>query len=300
MPAKFGVSTYSLMNAIKSGEMSVLDVIQWIADHGGEHVEIVPFGFQLVDNDALIDAIREKAAAAGLIISNYAILADLLKESREEYEAEVERLKREVDIARKLGVTTMRHDVAAFRRPMQLSSAVHFEQDLPRLVEGCRIIADYAAQFGITTTLENHGFYVNGSDRVIRLIEAVGRPNYRLTLDTGNFWCVDEDPVVGVIKTIPYAAMIHLKDFYFRRRSRYGKQGTLFRCDSGTWFQTTTGNLLRGAIVGDGDIDMAETLSVIKQSGYEGCISLEFEGLEDCRTGTRIGLENARQIWEQV
>ena len=45
---KLGVSTYSLMNEIKAGTMSVLDVIQWIADNGGEHVEIVPFGFDLV------------------------------------------------------------------------------------------------------------------------------------------------------------------------------------------------------------------------------------------------------------
>ncbi len=32
---KLGVSTYSLMNAIKTGEMTVLDVIDWIAELGG-------------------------------------------------------------------------------------------------------------------------------------------------------------------------------------------------------------------------------------------------------------------------
>jgi sugar phosphate isomerase/epimerase len=71
---------------------------------GAEHVEIVPFGFQLVDNEPLIDAIREKAAALNLPISNYAILADLLKGDEAEFEREVQRLLKEVDIAHRLGV----------------------------------------------------------------------------------------------------------------------------------------------------------------------------------------------------
>lgn len=297
---KLGVSTYSLVNAIRSGEMSVFDAIDWIADHGGEHVEIVPFGFRLIDDEELTDKVREKAASVGLEISNYAILADLLKDDDEEREAEIRRVMREVDVAHRLGVKLMRHDVSAFRRPLDQSTTVDFVRLLPRMAEACRRIADYAAQYGIVTTVENHGFFVNGSDRVISLIEAVDRPNYRMTLDTGNFWCVDEDPVIGVKKTIGYAVMVHLKDFYHRRARSFGREGELFRCDSGTWFKTYAGNLLRGAIVGDGDIDLLEVMASIKSSGYDGYISLEFEGLEDCRTGVRIGLENARRLWEAV
>lgn len=297
---KLGVSTYSLMGAIRSGEMTVLDVIQWIADNGGEHVEIVPFGFTLIDNPELTDAVREKAAAVGIDISNYAILADFLKETQEEYEAEIERVKKEVDVAHRLGAKLMRHDVAAYRRPLEYNSIVDFERELPRMVEACRRVADYAAEKGITTTVENHGFFVNGSDRVIRLIEAVDRPNYKMTLDTGNFWCMDEDPVVGIRKTVKYAAMIHLKDFYHRRSRSFAGEGELFRCDSGTWFKTITGDLLRGAIVGDGDIDLWEGIATIKRSGYDGYISIEFEGQEECKRGTKIGLENARRIWEAV
>lgn len=32
---KAGLSTYSLLQAIRAGEMTVLDVIDWIADNGG-------------------------------------------------------------------------------------------------------------------------------------------------------------------------------------------------------------------------------------------------------------------------
>jgi len=35
---KVGLSTYSLLNDLNSGEMTVLDVIDWIAANGGEHI----------------------------------------------------------------------------------------------------------------------------------------------------------------------------------------------------------------------------------------------------------------------
>ena len=163
----------------------------------------------------------------------------------------------------------------------------------------CRRIADYAAQFGITTTVESHGFFVNGSDRVIRLINEVNRPNYKLTLDVGNFMCVDENSVVGVIKSLPYTVMIHLKDFYYRPSYRNPGGTTEFDC-RGQWFTTSNGNFLRGAIIGQGDLDMWEIIRLIKNYGYDGCISVEFEGMEDCEVGSKVGMDNAKRIWNEV
>ena len=47
-------------------------------------------------------------------------------------------------------------------------------------------------------------------------------------------------------------------------------------------------------------MDMWKIISIIKNSGYEKEISLEFEGMEDCVAGTTYGLETARYIWERV
>jgi sugar phosphate isomerase/epimerase len=126
---------------------------------------------------------------------------------------------------------------------------------------------------------------------VIRLVQAVGRPNYKTTLDVGNFLCVDEDPVDAVRKNIPFASMVHLKDFYYRPADRDPGEG---------WFPTASGNHLRGAIVGQGDIDMWKVIEVVRKSGYDGYVSIEFEGMEDCRLGSKIGMENARRIWDSV
>lgn len=284
---KLGVSTYSLFQALKSGEMDIMAVIDWIADQGGEHVEIVPLGYDLPGNFELADRIREKAGSRGIEISNYAIGANFLTDSDEAYHKEIERVKGEVELAARLGVKKMRHDVAQSSD----RSIANFNKQLETMAEACRQIADYALTYGITTSVENHGYFVQHSDRVQALIQAVDRPNFRTTLDVGNFMCADENSVAAVKNNISYASMVHIKDFYLRPSHQNPGQG---------WFQTLQGNYLRGAIVGHGDMDMREVLRVIKDSGYDGYISLEFEGMEECKTGTLIGLQNIKRLWEDI
>ncbi|WP_438492593.1 sugar phosphate isomerase/epimerase family protein [Paenibacillus sp. IHBB 3054] len=283
---KLGISSYSLVNELESGEMDILGVIDWIADQGGEHIEIVPIGFELTGNPDLADAIREKAKSRNIDVSNYAISANFESDSQEAFELEIKRVMDEVDVAARLGVTRMRHDVASSSD----TSIGNFHRQLDRLAEACGRIADYAAQYGIVTSVENHGYFIQASDRVQALIQRVNRTNFRTTLDVGNFMCVDENSVVAVKNNIAYASVVHVKDFYWRPSYQNPGEG---------WFQTASGNFLRGAIAGHGDIDMREVLRVVKASGYDGYISLEFEGLEECKRGTRIGLDNVRRLWDE-
>lgn len=284
---KLGVSTYSLFGALQAGTMNVLDVIDWVAELGGEHVEIVPLGFDLHKNPELVDQIRERAAARRIDISNYAIGANFASDSGIDFEAEVERVIREVEIAARLGVKLMRHDVASSPDISQ----ENFDREFIRLVEACRRIADAAKPYGITTSVENHGYFIQHSSRVDALVTGVNRSNFRTTLDVGNFMCVDELPSSAVQRNLEIASMVHVKDFYVRPKVQPPGEG---------WFPTSHGNWLRGAIVGHGDIPMWDIVKMIKASGYDGYISLEFEGLEECRQGTRIGLENVKRIWNAV
>jgi sugar phosphate isomerase/epimerase len=289
---KVGLSTYSLVRELREETMTVLDVIQWIADNGGEHMEIVPYGFSVVDNIELADRIKEKAESAGIVLSAYSLPANFVQQTQEEFDQEVERLKQHVDIVNRLGIKIMRHDVTAFQLEPEEMTIHYFEKHLAKLVEGSQLIADYAAQYGITTTIENHGFNVQSSDRVQRVIHAVNRTNFKTTLDVGNFLCIDEDPLVGVKKNIKYAATVHLKDFYIR--PYYENPG------DGVWFRTVNENYLRGAIVGHGDINIREIMKLIKNSGYDGYLTVEFEGMEDCKIGSKIGMDNVRRLWNEV
>lgn len=288
---KVGLSTYSLLDVINTGEMSVLDAVQWIAANGGEHMEIVPFGYTLVDNWKLAEQLCERAEYYGIELSNYAIPANFIQDSQEAFEAEIDRVKKHVDLMKHMNIKHMRHDVTAFDLSSDEQTIAYFENKLEYIVEGSRRIADYAAPFGITTTIENHGLAVQHSDRVQRVLQAVDRPNFKTTLDIGNFMCVDESPIVGVQKNLPYASLIHFKDFYYRPQSK--------NPGAGKWIRTSNGNYLRGAIVGHGDIDIREIIQAIKQFGYDDNITLEFEGMEACKEACKIGMDNIKRLWEE-
>lgn len=289
---KVGLSSYSLLNDINEGKLTILDAIEWVAQNGGEHMELVPYGFTVVDNEQLADQIREKAESVGIELSGYSFPANFCQDSDEEFYKEVERVKSHVDVTHRMGINHIRHDVTAFSLNQEEMSLAYFEKYFNRMVEGSQLVADYANQFGIVTTIENHGFNVQTSDRVQRVLNAVDRENFKLTVDVGNFLCADEDPLVGVKRNVPYANRVHFKDFYIR--PYYEDPG------EGKWFITVNQNYLRGAIIGHGDLNTRELIKLVKNAGYDGYVVVEFEGMEDCQVGSRIGMANLKRLWNEL
>ena len=253
---KFGMSCYCLDPAMKDGTMSVDDVVDYAVAHGCEHIEFVPFRLPFVTPERtldweLIDHVREKCKSAGIEISTYSVNANLLKTDSEEEAMEIERVKRHIDVAEGLGLSRMRFDVASFVRPFSTNTIYNFNREFPQMVKNGTILCDYAAEKGINIVMENHGFFINGSERVLRLIEAIDRPNLKMTVDVGNFLCVDEDPVAAVKRCLHLAEMIHLKDFYIRKKELLPDQTEMFNCNNGSWFETMGGRMIRGSILGN-------------------------------------------------
>ena len=60
------------------------------------------------------------------------------------------------------------------------------------------------------------------------------------------------------------------------------------------FFMSRGGNYLRGTIIGHGNVPVTTCLNSIKKAGYDGWITIEFEGMEDTKTGLETGLENLR------
>lgn len=299
---KIGLSSYSLDREIEQGRMSLHDAIEWAAKNGAECMELVPFAFRFDDaetgkiNDALIGETKKWARDAGITLCNYSVLADLCKEG-DAWEAEIRRVCHEVDIAAELGVPMMRHDVSSFRRPHSENTLRDFEKWMPYMIEGARRITEHGKKQGVKTLIENHGFFANGCDRVERILDGVMDENYGLLLDTGNIVCVDEDPSIAAQVLAHRCRMVHLKDFYIRRRDPGDSH--LFDC-AGTWFRSRGGKYLRGAILAQGDLDIWEILGQLKKAGYDGHIVIEFEGLEDGPYASHVGMMNARRIWDEV
>ncbi len=299
---KLGISSYSLDRDMARGDMTLFEVIDWAAREGAQCIELVPFAFKFVDaqtgeiNHDFIAKVKRHAADAGMELINYSIHGDLCKEGAE-LEAEVARLKKEVDVAAELGIKRTRQDVCAFRRPLDENGLVDFEKWLPVIAGGAREVAEHAKAQGVLLLCENHGFFANGCERVERILNMVDHDNYQLLLDTGNIACMDENTTLSARRLAPRAKMVHLKDFYIRQSDP--GDSTQFDC-AGRWFKSYGGLYLRGAILAQGDLDVYAILSAVKGSGYDGGIVIEFEGLEDAKYATSVSLSNARRIWDEV
>ena len=116
----------------------------------------------------------------------------------------------------------------------------------------------------------------------------MNRDNFRTTMDVGNFLCVDEDPEVATMNNIRYASMVHFKDFHIRRNPP---------CKDG-YIPTTHGRFIRGAITGDGDINLAGIVKIIKAANYDGFLSIEYEGWEECKSSCERAMKNVLALVE--
>jgi sugar phosphate isomerase/epimerase len=283
---KLGVSSYSFCKLVGK-ELSQLDIIPKTKEMGFDVIEFSTLALPPGET-ALTFAprVREACDRVGLPIANYTIGADFLNGSGGNWQAEVERLKDEVRVAKILGAPGMRHD-ATRGFAAGTGGGRGFADALPTLIKGCRGVTAFAADLGIRTMVENHGFFCQDSERVEALVNGVNHPNFGWLADMGNFLCADEDPARALGRAMPYAIHVHAKDFHI-------KPGTASNPGQG-WFRTRAGNYLRGAIIGHGEVPIAQCIGIMKRAGYDGVLSIEFEGLEDPLKGIALGLENLRR-----
>ena len=283
---KIGLSIYSLWSAMKQG-MSIEDAIQWIKDNGGEHFEVVAFVVH-PEEEGVVQRIRRKSEEIGLPISSYCTGGNILQQDEEKNRMALQEIKHHIDMAHQMGAPLIRSDLSEWGRRPEDNVVECYQRDLPWLVEACRELADYAAGYGMTLTVENHGTYINGGDRVRQLILGVDRPNFRCTLDVGNSICVDEDPMKCIEALLPFTSMVHFKDFYLREDD--------LLLDPESWTRTNGGRYFRGAIVGQGELPVDKFMKRLKESGYSGDVSIEFEGIEEARHGARVSMDNVRRL----
>ncbi len=292
---RFSVTTYSYSRLVNEGKKSLTECIALAKESGFDGIEFVDFvGFDNIgemSKTEYAEMLRKECEKIGIEPVSYTIGADFINGSDGDIDKEIERVKKEVEVGAALGVKLMRHDATrgydADKRGFK-----GFDDALPAIIKGCREVTEYAKTFGIKTTVENHGFFCQESTRVEKIVNGVANENFGLLVDIGNFMCADEDPVEAVGRLAPYAFHVHAKDFHKKNGN-----APLF-CDG--FFKTRGGTYLRGAIVGHGDVPVYQCISILKDSGYDGYVTVEFEGLEDPVTGTTYGLNTLKRILQNL
>jgi sugar phosphate isomerase/epimerase len=126
-------------------------------------------------------------------------------------------------------------------------------------------LAQFAEEVDIQLLLENHGGLSSDPDNIIEVVEAVASEHFGLCADLGNF--ADDIRIEGLKKLVPYTKLVHAKTYDFDENGEIG------------------------------EFDFGKCLRIFKNRGYDGPISVEFEGAGDQWNGVKQTIELIKKHW---
>lgn len=283
---KIGVSSYSFQQYINKGEMTAVDTLIKAAEMGFDAIEFVSFNFPKDVTKEYTDNLKKLSKQHNIEICAYLTGGNLLNGTEQERQQSFEEICHDIDIANMLEVKLFRYDVG-YALPRFMS----FDMALEIVAPYMKKIADYGAQFGIMTMIENHGLTFQDWERVEKTYNAVNHKNFSLLIDIGNFVCADLDNTLCVSKLANLASHVHLKDMI--------KYDFYDDCPRENCFKTRACNYALGTAVGYGDVKVAQCVEILKKAGYDGFLNIEYEGQEDCIEGLKKGLQYARNLLQE-
>lgn len=275
---KLSVSMWSVQQVVKEGRIDLSGFVEFAARQNVEGVELLDYFWK--DKPTELPKIKKQVADAGLAMAAYSIGNDFFEPDASIRAKQLEDLKKGVDTALELGTNIVRVFSGNARQGYTL------EDGLSWIIDGLAAGAEYAQQHGVTLALENHGLMAGRSDQVKNMIATVNSPALRANLDTGNFLLVGQNPTDAARDLAGLIALVHLKDF---RRADPGQTTHVYKGLDGVGYT--------GTAVGDGSVDLPQIVSILRQSGYDGWLSLEYEGGDDPITiGVPRSLDAARKL----
>jgi len=208
---KLSCNLYSFNAPLRDKRMTLDDVLEFCAEIGFDAVDPTAYYFpnypELPD-DAYVYRIKRKAFRLGLDISGTGTRNDFTLADQKQREAEVERVKRWVGFAARLGAPVLR--VFSGKGVPEGHTA---EEVNGWVIEALRKCAEYGAQHGVMIVLQNHADFIETADQVLRILRAVNSEWLAVNLDIGSFRI--GDPYAEIAKVAPYAATWQIKENLF-------------------------------------------------------------------------------------
>ncbi|MBD2870175.1 sugar phosphate isomerase/epimerase [Paenibacillus sp. IB182493] len=272
------LSMWSVHKYWYDGTWDTVDFLGFAAEAGASGVELLSCFWK--DKERDIPRIDEALARYGLKVACFCACNNFIAADEREREAQVKEVTDAVDAAVHFGAKVVR----VFSGDVH-GDSISYEQGLAYVIDGLSRAAEYAERKGVVLCLENHGLFAGRSDQVNAIIEQVGSNALRSTFDTGNFLLVGQSPRDAVDELKHFAQHVHVKDF---AKAEEGTRGAVIR--------GLTGELFLGKIAGEGEVDLAYIFSKLKEAGYGGWLSVEFEGDEEPKLGSLKALAHVEKL----
>jgi sugar phosphate isomerase/epimerase len=241
---KIGCAAYSFRQYLTSGQMSLEDFLQKGVEMGLDGVELTAYYFKSTDDDFLY-TIKRKCYRLGLQISATAVGNRFTDADAGERAKQIQHVKDWIDISVKLGAPCLRVFAGGVPKGYTEAEARQWT------IDGLKECAVHAASRGVLLALENHGGITSTAEQVLDLIKSVNSEWVGVNLDTGNF---RQDPYGSLARIAPYAVTSHAKT-------------EIPRADGGKE-----------------EANFSKIIGLLKEQGYRGYLSIEYEAAEDPMT----------------
>jgi sugar phosphate isomerase/epimerase len=188
--------------------------------------------------------LKKAAADVGCAVLSIAVdrHGDLAALDKAERAQAVENHRKWFDISADLGA-----------RCFRANSGGREQHDNPDAIKACTEsfaqLADMAGSYGLLVLMENHWGISQDPDVMVRIVQAVDSPSFRLLADFLN-WPPEVDKLAALARIAPYAAATHAKFLSF------DPQGE------------------------SNEINAGHAVQIFKEAGYSNPFGIEFEG--DC------------------
>lgn len=270
------VMAYSFSRSLETGGLDLPGLIRCVRDLGVRRLELM----DTLMRPQEVPAIQQVLAETGVKVVACDAFCNVATPDKGERDRRVTQFRAQLSRAAALGA---RNVMAIPGLPGEGIDPLAMRQWFG---EALRASLPEASRLGLTLMVENLGILANlygRSEQILGICEVVG-PELKVTFDAGNFLLAGEDNLAAFDRLAPWIAHVHFKDW------------KLVTAGTPCAYPGVDGRLYQGVTLGDGIVNLQGVVRRLKELGYGGAISVEYEGPDDPEQAVRRGLAHLRAL----
>ncbi len=282
MAIKLATSSYSFHRFGEGPEgndrPTLHEMVERCADLGLDGLELL--GYHMDDTSPeTLNALRGFAAQKGIALVAVSAHHNFVNPDAEKRRANLDVLAKWVDVAHDLGSIAVRAFGGRWSTRRVFAEYMAANGEEPPIegytdedgfawnAEAFKIASYYAGRKGIFIALENHWGFTGTSAGVLRILRDVDSPWLKVVLDTGNF-NYRPDQYAEMAELAPHAIMVHAKTYF------------------------------GGGLYYSANLDYRRIGRMLKEAGFRGYVSIEFEGRAHPDQGLKDSVAMLREAFE--
>ncbi len=271
---KLGLSTYSYWH-FRDPKVSIETVIDEAARLDVSGVDVLHRQMDAEDT-AYCNQLKRHAFLNGIDLIALSIHQDFVDPDPEYRKQQIAHTVHCLELAHQMGIPAIRlnsgrwntiktfDDLMKARGVEPMPEGVTLDEGFKWCIDSIEACLKVAEKLGVILALENHWGLTNTPEGMLRLLKAVDSPWLGALMDTGNFL---EDPYEKLKLIAPKTVFVQAKTYY----------------GGGEWYTL--------------DLDYKKVARILADVGYNGYVSLEFEGKDPAASGVPKSLKMLKRAF---